>query len=281
LSSTAGMDADCRGWYLNLLLHQYDKKSLPNDIETLGVMAGVKFSEFERFKQVFNQVLKHKFEVNKDGNLENPKANEVLRKRETFKDKRSRSGKIGQVIKKALKIKGFDKYINTLKSELYDKTDEEIEQITEHVLKQMLKLYINGNRNKDKSKTEVKKVDYIGSILSIWCDCFYENREFEYEITNEGHERTAISSLSAIYKKNNPKANTTEALGAFKLFFKMYLNIETEFIHNTASPIMLLKNYNQIYTILKNGTPKQSKHNPASDQDITRISHYFFSKAKD
>ena len=66
LTSTAEMDADIRGWYLNLLLHNYDKKDLPNDVEKLAVLCNVKFSEYERFKQVFEQVLKQKFELNEN-----------------------------------------------------------------------------------------------------------------------------------------------------------------------------------------------------------------------
>lgn len=56
LSATAEMDSDTKGWYLDLILHQYDKKDLPNDIENLAKLAGVKFSEYERFKQVFEQI---------------------------------------------------------------------------------------------------------------------------------------------------------------------------------------------------------------------------------
>ena len=67
LTSTAEMDADCRGWYLNLLLHNYDKKSLPNDLEKLAVLCNVKFSEYGRFKQVFEHVLKQKFEQIENG----------------------------------------------------------------------------------------------------------------------------------------------------------------------------------------------------------------------
>ncbi|WP_312208251.1 DUF1376 domain-containing protein, partial [Empedobacter sp.] len=55
LVSTADMDADCRGWFLNLLLHNYDKGSLPDDIEKLAVLCNVRFSEFNRFEQVFEQ----------------------------------------------------------------------------------------------------------------------------------------------------------------------------------------------------------------------------------
>ena len=91
LSATAEMDSDVRGWYLNLILHQYDKKDLPNDIEKLAVLAGVKFSEFERFKQMYEQVLKQKFKQNENNRLENNFAKQIITNREQFKDKRQKS----------------------------------------------------------------------------------------------------------------------------------------------------------------------------------------------
>ncbi len=59
LVSTKEMQADARGWYLNLILHQYDKGSLPIDIEELANLADVRFSEYEKFKKTFQQVLQH------------------------------------------------------------------------------------------------------------------------------------------------------------------------------------------------------------------------------
>lgn len=154
LSATAEMDSDVRGWYLNLILHQYDKKTLPNDFEKLAVLAGVKFSEFERFKQMFEQVLKHKFIVNDENRLENSYAKSILINREQFKDKRSKSGNIGVVIKTAKSINGFiDVYIEKLKKHLYSVSLEEIEKHKDkQVLEQMLKLYINENENKSINK---------------------------------------------------------------------------------------------------------------------------------
>lgn len=151
LSATAEMDSDVRGWYLNLILHQFDKKDLPNDIEKLALLAGVKFSEFGRFKQVYEQVLKQKFNLNDAGRLENAYAKKILQSREQFKDKRQKAGNIGVVIKIAKDIKGFkDKYLNKLKEDLFNMN---IEQIDKHkdkqVLEQMLKLYINENENEN------------------------------------------------------------------------------------------------------------------------------------
>ena len=87
LVSTQGLKASARGWYLNLILHQYDKGSLPNNIEDLADFADVKHSEFEEFKQVFEQVLKQKFVENSEGRLINEFAQEIIKKRELFQIK--------------------------------------------------------------------------------------------------------------------------------------------------------------------------------------------------
>ena len=125
LVATAEMDADLRGWYLNLILHQYDKKSLPNDVEALAVLANVKFSEFERFKQMFEQVLKHKFKQDDEGRLKQHFAAEVIQAREKFTEKRGLAGKIGYFIKFVKRVHGDDyKFIEYLKNEIdFEKLD--------------------------------------------------------------------------------------------------------------------------------------------------------------
>jgi hypothetical protein len=167
LSATAEMDSDVRGWYLNLILHQYDKKDLPNDLEKLAVLAGVKFSEFERFKQMFEQVLKHKFELNESNRLENNYAKSILTNREQFKDKRQKSGNIGVVIKLAKSIEGFnDFYIDKLKIHLFSLEKEQIDKHKDkQVLQQMLKLYINENKDIDinTNKHEIFKNECLQS----------------------------------------------------------------------------------------------------------------------
>jgi hypothetical protein len=161
LSATAEMDADVRGWYLNLILHNYDKKNLPNNIEKLAVLAGVKYSEFERFKQVFEQVLKQKFELNENNRLENIYAKIIIAKRENFKEKREKSGSIGQVIKTAKSIEQCNgDFIEHLKDTLKDLSIEDIKKhMDKHLLKHLLKLYINGdgNGNKDTDDKENPK----------------------------------------------------------------------------------------------------------------------------
>jgi hypothetical protein len=152
LTATKEMPADCRGWYLNLILHQFDKGDLPDDIEELANLADVRFSEFERFKQVFKQMLEQKFKLNEKGRLENAKAKEIIQQRETFKEDRSRAGKIGYF------IKYIKRYFNKLSLDLYfiefvkkrveiEKIDTTDEQMLKQVLKELLKLYRNENEN--------------------------------------------------------------------------------------------------------------------------------------
>jgi len=160
LTSTAGMDADAVGWFLRLILHSADKGGLPDDEESLAVLAGVKFSEYQRFQHVLKHVLMLKFKKNEEtGLLENEKAANILKSREEFKDKRQRSGNIGVVIKIAKNIPGFiKKHIESLKSDLYTYSDEQIEEAkSEQVLKQMLKLYRNENENENKDISEEEK----------------------------------------------------------------------------------------------------------------------------
>lgn len=187
LTSTAGMDADCRGWYLNLLLHNYDKKELPNDVEALAVLAGVKFSEFERFKQVLEQVLKQKFEVTSEGGLTNPKASSIMRTRETFKEKRQRSGNAGVIMRRFYAEnlgETFDKEL--IKKLLYLVTDEELEeiknaenkQVLNHLLNHLLKLYENENENENKdvivNKNKKYKIEKSIKELNVHFDIFWD-----------------------------------------------------------------------------------------------------------
>lgn len=164
LVSTADMDADCRGWFLNLLLHNYDKGELPNDIEKLAVLCNVRFSEFNRFEQVFEQVLKHKFNINDNGCLTNERTSTILKGREEFKEKRSTAGKMSYLMK--FFSKTFPNEFKKQKLKDFIKNNFDLENIdlkNEHLLKQvfeqMFELYINENENenKDLNKTKTEK----------------------------------------------------------------------------------------------------------------------------
>lgn len=102
LVSCADWDADILGWYLRLLCHQADKPGgLPDDIESLATLAGVKFSKFERFNDCWKHTLKAKFEANDQGLLYNEKQDGLLNDRRNYKEKQAKRGLIGSYVKKA------------------------------------------------------------------------------------------------------------------------------------------------------------------------------------
>jgi hypothetical protein len=173
LVSTKNMRADAKGWYLNLILYQYDMGDLPNDIEELANLCDVRFSEFEHFKQVFEQVLKQKFKVNSNNRLENAMGKEILRKREQFKDKRSNAGKLSYVLKYFRANfnydKGFEEYF---KNNVNIDFDVKNKQVLKQVFEQNFKLYINVNKDKD---ININK--YINKEENI-------NKEIDYNINN-------------------------------------------------------------------------------------------------
>lgn len=172
LTSTAEMDADCRGWYLNLLLHNYDKETLPNEVEKLAVLCCVKFSEYQRFEQVFEQVLKQKFEQLEDGRLSNKRTQSILKSREVFKEKRSNAGKASYLMrffykkyKKEAKDKAMVEYI---KENIDLEIDTKNEHMIEHMFKHLFELYRNENKNEDDINN---KVDY-SKFLLFWNTTF-------------------------------------------------------------------------------------------------------------
>lgn len=192
LTSTAGMDADVRGWYLNLVLHQYDKKDLPNDIEELAVLAGVKFSEYKRFEHVFEHVFKQKFKINENGRLENEIAKEIIRKRESFVDKRSGAGKMSYFLKYIIKnFKPKKDHLQFIKDNVDLSTiDLKNEQMIKHLFEHMSELFKNGDGDVNKDKNW--KLDF-----SI----------YKAEL-NENFERIKLDDLFILeQEKFNPNIN--------------------------------------------------------------------------
>jgi hypothetical protein len=145
LVATKEMKADCRGWYLNLILHQFDKGDLPNDVEELANLADVRISEYANFQQTWQHVLQHKFQQKANGRLENGYAAEILKGREQFKEKRSEAGKMSVFVKFIRAHLCTDENVIQFVKKNTDLTD--IDVCDQHVLKQVFEqkhqLYIN------------------------------------------------------------------------------------------------------------------------------------------
>lgn len=203
LTSTAEMDGDTRGWYLNLLLHNYDKKDLPNDVEKLAVLCNVKFSEYERFKQVFEQVLKQKFELNSESRLTNERTSNILQSREYFKDKRSLAGKTSYVMRYFAKNYSKEYKTKALKEFVKEQFDYEIdlknEQVIKQVFEQVFELYRNENENENRSiskdikerelifKTNVSEfktkypIETLRAFFNYWSEPDHSNKKMKFE----------------------------------------------------------------------------------------------------
>ena len=226
LTSTAEMDADCRGWYLNLLLHNYDKGNLPNDIEKLAVLCCVKFSEYERFEHVFEHVLKHKFEQIENNRLTNLRTQSILKGREQFKEKRSNAGKSSYLMRyfyeKYKKDAKDKKIVKFVKDNLNLEIDTKNEHMIEHMFKHLFELYRNENENENINVLNNKKdekIEIFKSDLEITLDRFYEMRVKikkpatdyakklildELEKLANGDDNLKIEILKQSIKKNYP-----------------------------------------------------------------------------
>jgi hypothetical protein len=149
LVSCAGWDADVLGWYMRLICHQADKpEGLPNDVESLALLAGVKMSQFARFEACFKHTLKDKFEANALGNLVNTRMSQVLENRKGYSDKQALRGIVGYWIKQARKIGIVDENrLKTLSEALFEEfTIEQTKEEREACFKRTLEAFL-GNAN--------------------------------------------------------------------------------------------------------------------------------------
>jgi len=242
LTSTSEMDSDCKGWYLNLILHNYDKGSLPNDIEKLAVLAGVKFSEFKRFEHVFEHVLKIKFETIDEQRISNLKAQTILKDRECFKDKRSEAGKKSYLMKffaknytKQYKNKKLYNFVN-LNIDINVDTKNQTE--IEHMFKHLFELYINESviesEGEDKPeivtdfseletllfvfnevfKTKYESIESLKTNYSHWRQ-FYEPAQIEQAIINASKDSFWKGKLTPVilFRQKNQNKESVDYIG--------------------------------------------------------------------
>lgn len=202
ISSTNGMTAQSRAWYMDLLFYQYDKGKVPNDLDELAGICRVRPSEYENFKQVLEQVLKQKFKQDERGGYENEHASEIMRKREQFKEKRSKSGNIGVIIKLFNTLNGFENIdFQKLKDHLYSLSINDIETLKDkQMLMQMLtqnsKLYINVDEDEDEDII----IDSNTSLIKKDKNKIPEFEEFfEYAKTLENYSTGLDFTIKAKY----------------------------------------------------------------------------------
>lgn len=169
ISATNGMRAEFRAWYFDLLIYQYDKGGIPNDIDELAGICRVRPSEYKMFEQMLEQVLEQKFSKCEDGKYRNDSMSEVMQKRKSFVEKRSKSGTIGHITKMINSITDVKKAVLTqFKKDIQLMDIEELnkykdKQVLKQVLKQKEQLYIDVDVNVDINKDIIENED-----IQVW-----------------------------------------------------------------------------------------------------------------
>lgn len=155
--ATSKMSPEATGWYLKLILYQFEDKYLPKDVEELAALCGVKYSDFKKFTKTWNTELKSKF-VECEKGIKNLVADEILEGRERFKDKRSAAGKMSSIIKKARLLHNNNSWIAYVKTKIdLNKVETSDSTSVEQMLGDMLQLFINQIKsNNINSNKEVK-----------------------------------------------------------------------------------------------------------------------------
>jgi len=230
LKSTKGMKADAKGWYLNLILFQFDLGDLPDDIEELANLCDVRISEFEKFKQVFKDVLEPKFQVNENGRLENQNAKTIIQKREIFKQKRSDAGRMSYFIKFGIRHFKISKPQISFIKDTVNLSEINLKdvQVLKHLFKHTLELYKNETGNGNKSKTEnlEKRVakfkmecltfkskypeKMISEFFNYWSEINKSKTKMAWELKPTFEISKRLATWKSKYFNNKPPQNKFE-----------------------------------------------------------------------
>jgi hypothetical protein len=221
LKSTADMDSDVRGWYLNLLLHQYDKDGLPNDVERLAVMAGVRHSEYAKFEHVFKQVFEQKFICSPDGKLRNPVMESIMMERQNFKNSREKAGKISYILKVFRRLHGDNEEMERLIKARFDPTwDIKSEQVLEHVFTSLFEHLISISINKS-SISNTKYCTEISESSEKMLNLTKVFRDNKIKTEQENIQRLVGIFATELDAKEMIKPNVKEFLSHFISWVKI------------------------------------------------------------
>lgn len=208
LVSCAHWDADILGWYFRLLSHQADKQGgLPDDLESLASLAGVKFSQFDRFNECWKRTLKAKFETNAEGLLYNLKQDNLLTGRRNYKVKQAKRGLVGSFMKKAKNLNRFTPHqLGLISEHLFLVIDPEYSKAdNEGAYKRTVDAYIgivNGN-----TSTVLNSLEGAGNLSA------------ETELPAATLEAAEMSQFTMTQNKN-----TEFIKGHWKIFLTERLN---------------------------------------------------------
>lgn len=109
------------------------------------------------------------------------------------------------------------------------------------------------------SKPKQNSSDFIDSVLEVFRKEYYDNRGYQFYVTNKGKERTAIGKLIKLYKSEpeNKLKNSDQTLEDMRKTFRVALQIRDRWHWENMSPSHLYSNFNSIKNKINYARHKQ------------------------
>lgn len=261
LVSCAHWEADELGWYLRLICHQADKpEGLPaDDLEGLALLAGVKFSQFERFKLCWQRTLKAKWEKTEHGTLLNLKQDETLEKRRKYHEKQQLRGLIGSFVRRARTYSGLtEAQGKRLSKQLFSLIKmENSKEENELCYKRTLAAYIgnaigNGNVLKEEEGAgEEEKIKPVADEFVFDVDLLKEkvllDKEFKRQFKQHGIPEEKLDDWLQNFNKHirhSFGADVKKNEKDYRWHFSNWIQSQTDFEHPEYFKILKSKNGN-------------------------------------
>jgi len=110
-------------------------------------------------------------------------------------------------------------------------------------------------------KPKEEEIDYIQLVIGTFSNQYKILRNIDYEIMNEGKERSSAGKLLNLYKKKYPNSTSEETLAGLDKYFESCLLITDTWLNQNMSLPTIINQFNKINNILKNGQSKQGVTN--------------------
>lgn len=111
------------------------------------------------------------------------------------------------------------------------------------------------------------KMDFVENIIEIFADTYYRYKQIKY--IKSAKDRSAVGKLLRVYRRENPRKTSEEALMDFKRFFEQCMQIKDKWYADNISLPIINSKINEIRSIIRGY--KNGKESSVSDQELARI----------
>lgn len=162
-------------------------------------------------------------------------------------------------------VLNYDTYQGELYVEETQKKRRGNAKETLRVPKQECKEGINNDKN-DNNKSS----DFIDKIIDVFSEEYFRVNQVEYSIISKGKERAAVGKILSLHKAKNASMTSEQTIESLRLYFKMCISINNDWIRNNMSLPIIVSKFNEINNILKNGK-KRNVSTGATDAELAGI----------